>query len=317
VGRDLEVIQQQIEKQDHRTGGWHKAARLWERSGLTEWTFGDLPETVFVEEVGGEPLVAYPGVEVAGESVNVRLYRKAVEAHAATRNGIRKLVELGLARDLVGLRKELIHVARRLHAPKRGAASFHGSLQQLGAQLQKMEMEQSPESFQEAAMERLLDHAFVWEPAHPLQKERFELFLENGRRALPGLVYQMGESARKIIELRETLLALPKRYPGMDVDIARLVPPDFPAQTPFARLAHLPRYLKAIQVRAERAQHKPAKDAAKAAQLLPFEGWRKRVPLESREAFRWLLEEFRVSLFAQELGTLESVSAQKLKAMES
>ncbi len=317
VGRDLEVIQQQIEKQDHRTGGWHKAARQWERSGLTDWTFGDLPESVFVEEVGGASLVAYPGIEAAGESVNVRLYRKAVEAHAATRNGIRKLVELGMARDLVGLRKELIHVARRLHAPKRGAASFHGSLQQLGAQLQKMEMEQSPESFQEAAMERLLDHAFVWEPAHPLQKERFELFLENGRRALPGLVYQMGESARKILELRETLLALPKRYPGMDVDIARLVPPDFPAQTPFARLAHLPRYLKAIQVRAERAQHKPAKDAEKAAQLLPFEGWRKRVPLETREAFRWLLEEFRVSLFAQELGTLESVSAQKLKAMES
>jgi ATP-dependent helicase HrpA len=49
VGRDLEVIQQQIEKQDHRTGGWHKAARQWERSGLTEWTFCDLPESVFVE----------------------------------------------------------------------------------------------------------------------------------------------------------------------------------------------------------------------------------------------------------------------------
>ena len=165
-------------------------------------------------------------------------------------------------------------------------------------------------------MERLLDHAFVWEPAHPLQKERFESFLESGRRALPGLVYQLGESARKILELKETLLALPKRYPGMNADIARLVPSDFPAQTPFAQLAHLPRYLKAIQVRAERALHKPAKDAEKAAQLLPFEGWRKRVPSESREAFRWLLEEFRVSLFAQELGTSESVSAQKLKSME-
>jgi ATP-dependent helicase HrpA len=79
----------------------------------------------------------------------------------------------------------------------------------------------------------------------------------------------------------------------------------------------LPRYLKAVQIRAERALHNPAKDAEKATQLLPFEGWHKRVPTSSHETFRWLLEEFRVSLFAQELGTAESVSAQKLKSFET
>ncbi|MEI6871258.1 MAG: DUF3418 domain-containing protein, partial [Verrucomicrobiota bacterium] len=316
VGRDLEAVQQQVEMQDHCSGGWHKAARRWERSGLTEWDFGDLPESVFVEEVGGASLLAYPGLEAAGESVNVRLYRKMSDAEAATRGGIRKLVEMGLARDLVGLRKELLQTAKKIQAPKRGAAGFQNSLQQLGAQLQCSAGAFTPEAFQESGMARLLEHAFVWAPVQPLTQERFFAFLENGRRALPGLVYQLGEAARQIMALKEVLLALPKRYPGMDADIARLVPADFPSQTPFSRLSHLPRYLKAVQVRAERAVHKPAKDAEKAAQLVPFEGWRKRVPAESRETFRWLLEEFRVSLFAQELGTSESVSAQKLKSLE-
>jgi ATP-dependent helicase HrpA len=317
AGRDLEIVQRQIEKQDHRTGGWHKAAKRWERAGALEWNFGDLPESVFVEEVGGAPLLAYPGLQAAGESVNVRLYRKAQEADTATLEGIRKLVELGLARDLVGLRKELVQAAKRLQTPKRVASGFHNSLQQLGAQLQAATPTLSPESFQAAGMARVLDHAFAWTPVHPLKQQRFEVFLENGRRALPGLVYQLGEAARQIVAQKETLLAMPKRYRGMDADLARLVPPDFPGRTPFARLAHLPRYLKAVQIRAERALHNPAKDAEKATQLLPFEGWHKRVPTSSHETFRWLLEEFRVSLFAQELGTAESVSAQKLKSLET
>jgi ATP-dependent helicase HrpA len=58
----------------------------------------------------------------------------------------------------------------------------------------------------------------------------------------------------------------------------------------------------------------PSKDAEKAAQILPFQHWRERVDPGKQEAFRWLLEEFRVSLFAQELGTAESVSAARLNA---
>jgi ATP-dependent helicase HrpA len=105
------------------------------------------------------------------------------------------------------------------------------------------------------------------------------------------------------------------RYPGLERDLERLVSPDFLVHTPFERLQHLPRYLKAIQVRAERAVLKPAKDAEKAVQLAVFDGWRTRVPTAGHARFRWLLEEFRVSLFAQELGTSESVSEAKLKAL--
>ncbi len=90
---------------------------------------------------------------------------------------------------------------------------------------------------------------------------------------------------------------------------------DFPARTPPAQLAHLPRFLRAVAVRAERAAVTPAKDAEKAAALAPFAGWEARVPPAQREAFQWLLEEFRVSIFAQELGTAQPVSAQRLRSL--
>jgi ATP-dependent helicase HrpA len=72
--------------------------------------------------------------------------------------------------------------------------------------------------------------------------------------------------------------------------------------------------LRAIQIRAERAALNPAKDAEKARQLAGFADWKKRAPEASRETIRWMLEEFRVSLFAQELGTAHPVSAQRLHA---
>ncbi len=316
-GRDLQAVQQQVEAHDHRTGAWHQVARRWEKSGLTAWTFGDLPESIFVEEVGGAPLLAFPGIEPAGESVSVRLYRKQVDAEETTKGGVRKLVEIGVARDLVALRKELLQTASRLQAPKRDGGVMKGGFQALGQQLQKAVPAYAPEAFQEAGAQRLLEAAFPWEPVHPLTLGRFVEFLEKGRRLLPALAYQLGEVARQILAAKEALKGLPKPYPGMSADLHRLASDDFLNHTPFERLQHLPRYLRAMQVRAERAALKPIKDAEKVTQLSEFNDWRSRVVKSDQERFRWLLEEFRVSLFAQELGTSESVSAAKLKALGS
>jgi ATP-dependent helicase HrpA len=270
------------------------------------------PEKVVVEEMGGAPVLAYPGIEAVGESVNLRLYKKSEEAAAASVSGVRKLVELGLSRDLVDLSKELLNAARKMQAPKREARTLASPFQQLGMVGVATPGVCTPEAFQAAALRRLVEHAFDWTPLHPLELRRFEVFLEKGRRALPGLAYELAGQTRQILMQKEALLSFPKRYKGMEMDVERLVPGNLPEHTPFARLQHIPRYLKAIQIRAERAVLNPAKDAEKAAQLSQFQDWRKRVAPERRETFRWLLEEFRVSLFAQELGTAESVSATKL-----
>jgi ATP-dependent helicase HrpA len=314
AGRDLAEIHKTIERHDHRSGAWHGAAAKWERVGLSAWSFGDLPESIFVEEFGGAALHAFPGLEAAGESVNVRLFRKAEEADRASRAGIHKLAEIAVARDLVGLRKELLSIARKLQAPRQNTSRVVGGFQQLGVQLGRLVPACSGETFQESAMRRILENAFQWEPVRPLDASRFEAFLEQGRRRLPELVYKLGEWTRQIFEWKDTLGSLPKRYPGMDADLERLVPADLHAHTPFDRLQHLPRYLKAVQVRAEKAALKPAKEAERAAQLKAFAGWEKKVSAEHSEKFRWLLEEFRVSLFAQELGTSESVSVERLRS---
>ena len=104
--------------------------------------------------------------------------------------------------------------------------------------------------------------------------------------------------------------------------LRRLVTPDLMRVTPFGRLVHISRYLKAIHIRLQRLSHDPQKDQQKAAQVAPF--WasfqKKRDELRARghgvaeiEEFGWLLEELRVQTFAPELKTAVPVSPQRLQ----
>jgi ATP-dependent helicase HrpA len=137
--------------------------------------------------------------------------------------------------------------------------------------------------------------------------------VERAKADLRGLVPRFVDLLREILTLRQELLVLPDAPAGLQHDLAALMPADFLRTTPFAQLAQFPRYLKAMKLRTERARKNPAKDAERAAQLAPYVAAATRVRgREGGEAFRWLVEEFRVSLFAQELGTAEPVSAVKL-----
>lgn len=316
AGRDLEALQAQVQKHDVRTDAWDKAVKKWERKGITTWSIGDLPESAVVEEVGGAPLLAYPGLALREGEVDVRLFRQREEAEKASRSGLRRLAELILARDLTRVWKELASLAKHLptNAPKQ-AASFHSALQQMSAKLQPTAPFVTLEVLQKSAYQHLLDHVLQLAPVFPLTEARFLAMAESARRELPGLTYQVGDRVRQLFDLRQKLVASSQRYPGFDQDLQRLVPGDFLARTPHAQLPHLFRYLRAVQIRAERAVINPAKDAEKAKQLLPFAKWEDRVPEAQRETFRWMLEEFRVSLFAQELGTAQPASAQRLKAL--
>jgi ATP-dependent helicase HrpA len=318
AGRDLEAIRSKVENHDVRSEGWDKAVRQWERRAITTWSVGDLPASVIVEEVGGAPLLGYPGLALREGEVDVRLFRKAEEAERSSGPGVRRLAELVLARDLSRVWKDLAAFGKYLPAagaPKQ-AAGFHAALQQMGAKLQAPATAfTTPEVLQKSAYEHLLQYALQLTPIFPLTEARFVAMAESARRELPALTYELGERTRQILDLRQKLLASPKRYGGFEKDLERLVSGDFLARTPHIQLPHLFRYLRAVQIRAERAALSPAKDVEKAKQLAPFAQWESRVPAPQREAFRWLLEEFRVSLFAQELGTAQPASAQRLKAL--
>ena len=315
AGRDLGAVQAKVESRDSRSAAWDLAALRWEKRGVSEWSFGDLPESVVVEEVGGAPLLAYLGLAVRADAVDVRLFRKREEAEDVSRAGVRRLAELALSRDLSRLWKELAGLARHIPAPGKTAAGFHDALQQMSAKLRAPDASFSAETLQKSAYQHLLAHALRLDPIFPLNSARFVAMAESTRRELPALTYQLGEWTKKILALRQAVMASSKRYAGMEQDAERLTPPDFLARTPRAQLAHLPRYLRAMQIRGERAWLSPAKDAEKTKRLAPFLDWEKRLPAARREAFRWMLEEFRVSIFAQELGTTEPVSAQRLRAL--
>jgi ATP-dependent helicase HrpA len=324
-GRDLNAIKADLESRDVRSDAWERAVKRWEKPALIAWSFGDLPESVVVEEVGGHPLLAYPGLAAGdGEGADLRLFRKREEAEAASRAGVRRLAERSLARDLAWVRKELASLLSRALAAKQAAPDFRSALDMLGGRLQAKGKPghatapvalPPPDLLPEAAYRHVLDAALILEPVFPLTLARFQKMTDDARRDLPLLARRTGEAIVKILDQQRKILASPKRYPGMEEDFRRLVPADFPARTPPDQLANLPRFLRAVEVRAERAVVSPSKDAEKAKLLAPFADWETRVPTESRETFRWLLEEFRVSIFAQELGTSKPVSAQRLKTL--
>lgn len=315
-GRDLTAIQAAVESKGIRSTAWDRAVQRWEKYALSGWTFGDLPEAVVVEDVGGAPLYAYPGLEIRETAVDVRIFRKKEASEAASAAGVRKLGELVLARDLSWLRKELGTLGRGAATGQKQAVGFHDALHQLTAKASPAgPVQLSGDVLQESAYLHLVHHALTLEPISPLTHARFEAMLAAARKDLPALTHRVRELTKQIMEQRQKVLASPKRYAGMEQDVQRLVPGDFLAVTPHSQLPHLLRYLKAVQIRAERAALTPAKDIERMKQLAPFNGWEKRVPAAKKDAFRWMLEEFRVSLFAQELGTAQPVSAQRLNAL--
>ncbi len=305
--RDLTAIRAEAEKRDVRSRAWDFAAAKWEQPAVTSWSFGDLPESIRVEEVGGHVVLAYPGLAVRDGEVDVRLFRKPEQAAAATPAGVRRLAEIVLSKDLAWLHRELRSLTIPSAAKK--PASFHDALSAVTAKTSPATL--TSETLQASALEHLLAHTLRLEP--PLTAARFNEMTAAARRNWPTLIATIREHLKTVLEMRDRILASPKRYAGMEQDAARLVPPDFLARTPHERLPHLVRYLKAVLVRAERAALHPAKDAEKARQLAPF--LKADAPPENREAFRWLLEEFRVSIFAQELGTAAPVSAKRLEAL--
>ncbi|MDB6070443.1 MAG: hrpB 1, partial [Verrucomicrobiales bacterium] len=311
--RDLDTVRREGKEQAGDSAAWVAAERQWDRV-VEAAAFPDLPESVLVETVGGMAVKGWPGLVLAdGGKVSSRIFRHAEEAERNSPPAVRRLAETALSKEIAWLAKELKTLAAAPAVKPKQVIGFHDALSRAGTQL-------SGDAYQKSdipalALEHLLSHALQLDPLRPLTGSRFREMTEAARRGLPLMAGKVREMAAQIQGLIQQLRSSPKRYTGLEDDLARLVPPDYLKHTPHARLPHLPRYLKAMQQRAERASNLPAKDAERAKLLTPFRDWQSRVPEKNREAFRWLLEEFRVSVFAQELGTAQPVSAKRLEAL--
>ena len=271
---------------------WRRARAQCEKPPQTTWTFGDIPTRVRVSEQAGVPVEAFPSLVVENGGVALRLARTPEEAQASTERGMSALLESQVRYELGWLERDL------------------KALRELGALLATL-----------VPLADLQTHALGSIRAWVCDAKRvsvstavaFGAAVDRAKADLRGLVPRYVEQLREILTLRLALEVHPTPYAGLAGDLAALLPADFVRVTPYAQFAHFPRYLKAMKQRADRWRQNPLKDAERARQLGPYVA--AAAKLRDREAggaFRWSVEEFRVSLFAQELGTAEPVSGVKL-----
>lgn len=282
--------------------GWRKAAESWEKYDLRDWPVGDLPERVEIGVSGTVPQYAYPGLQADDDLVDLRLFRDRHEALRESRMGLVRLLERRMGEEMAWLRRDLAFL-RDLP----GLADHAGG----------------PEALLDSAYDHLLAALFTRELLYPLTARRFEEDVETAQgllRKLPQWFRQQMEALERIVGVKP---GKPDAYPGMEDDLDRLFPPDFLRKTPAVELPNLVRYLKAVEIRSRRAREDRSKDLKKAERIKPFDDALKSLKTRDdvdpalMDEFRWMLEEYRVSVFAQELGTGRTVSPKRLQDLLS
>ena len=276
----------------------------WSREGLTDWDFDDLPKEATVRR-GKLAVTAYPALVDAGQTASLRLMESAARAEQATRGGLRRLFFLAARRELKTQAQWLPEVEKvRLHA-----ASLAGF------------------KFDEVMPLLLADRAFLADRPLPRSRVEFVARLAEGRERI-GVAVQ--ETAKLLPALftayHQARLAIEQmknprwRFAADDAgaQLAELLRPGFLAATPWIWLQHYPRYLRAIAARLERVgprDEEQCRDVqARWQSYLARAAEHEKLGLVDPELaiYRWMLEEYRVSLFAQKLGTSLTVSAARL-----
>ena len=313
-GRDIHLLIQSDEKRHgaESSSAWKRAREKWERQGLVTWDFEALPESVSLTD----RLLAYPGLAPDKDSAALRLFRTSQQALASHEKGVELLLTLHLAKDLKHLRKSL-----SLPSEAYAGARYFGGMK---------------------AVEDLLYQAVLRDLFRKNVRTEQE-FLSHAKFCKASL-FEKGKDLKTVVvrileaydRTRSTLHTIEKANPSNGAVLAlcgqirkeldALVPRNLPVLYSTNDLEHLPRYLKTLEVRAERGAHDPEKDKAKATQLKEFaealgtmnESLGPSTSIAKRAAvenFRWMVEEFKVSLFAQELKTRFPVSKKKLEEM--
>ena len=269
----------------------------------TAWTFGELPELMEVRK-GGTSLVGFPALIDQRDAVTIEVFDEPEVAATKHRAGLRRLFALQLKDALKYLEKNI-------------------------PDLQKMAVAYMPlgslEELREQVIEVALDRAFMQAPL-PDNEADFKRRVEEGRGRLTLIANEVARLAGTILaeyavaarKIKDT-----KNHAEANADAAqqlqRLVAKRFLSATPWTQLQHFARYLKAITLRLDKLRADPARDATRLSELRPQEQryWRlvaerKGAADERMQEFRWLLEELRVSFFAQELRTPQPVSVKRL-----
>jgi ATP-dependent helicase HrpA len=315
AGRDANILRQAaagLEKSDE-----FKAARTkWEKSGITSWDFGDLPE--FISDSGDRSgrWIAYPALENSGSGrhVDLRLHRQQEKALALHHQGVAALYAIHFAKDLKFLKRQLT-----LPAPKAFMADYFGGAKNL---VNRMVDRVSQDLFAKniRSQQDFYSHA---ESAAPI-------ILSTGQELLDALLPVLAayHDARSQIHKLQQRLRNNSRmvsfFQERTRELVRLVPETFIAIYDNHRLGHLIRYIQAAAIRSRRAAVDFEKDQSKSSAMIGFtEGLDQllselsprasKAKRQAVEEYFWMIEEYKVSVFAQELKTAIPISAKRLE----
>ena len=317
-GRDLAELRRQLGGRASQalartaSNDTSSKASAFERENVTQWDFGDLPESVALSTPSkGGHLSAFPALQLTASGLRLGLLDSPAAARAAHPLGVARLLWLAFP-DL--LRQTERDLAGRLKpACLQYALLFKGALCETLVR----------EVMVAAALAVLGPQALLRNEA------AFRGACTAVRPRLPAAVQQLAQIAQESLaaaqRISQALGKAPNNWKGAVADakvqLDGLVFPGFLLHHPPDRLPHLPRYLKAMELRLGKLPHHLARDLGSmnemAALLNGLRQYQKQHaalgPDQALEEFRWLLEELRVSLFAQELKTPMPVSVKRLE----
>ena len=310
AGRNINDLLKKFGNDLKRPAGTSEVDRSWNKSGITSWDFDDLPEEIDIGK-SGWPVINYPALVDDQDSVSIRLFADRNTALAEHQKGVCRLFAITLGKPF-----------KRYFQPP--------SLPRAAA-LQLTQLELTGKQLGEEIGRATLRESFT--EGHPAirTKAEFEVRLESGYGGVHAihtkrcrLVASVLQSAADLEEILSASNLMEGTLNDLYEQLAWLVFPGFAESVPSSTLEYFPRYLEACRVRIERAQGNPDADLRKLRDLTPH--WQLYTQFHALEhaphhdkqllnQYRWLIEEFRVSLFAQELKTAQPVSSKRLRKL--
>ena len=300
-GRKLHELQQQLGQAAAVT--FRDNTQEFERDNVTAWDIGTLPESIKFAR-GKQQLTGYLGLQKEKDGrIALRLFDTTEAAEQAHRQGVIELMKLQLKEQVKDLNKGI-----------QGFTQAAMLLKHINADTLRDDLTQA-----------VCDRAFIGEDELPRNEKAFKEQIKRARSRLPAvkeaLSRYLQETAAAYAELNSKLGKHPLTH-LLRQRLQTLLAPGFASHTPWAQWPRLPIYLKAMTLRLEKYSGNPARDAAREADIRELEQmWQEKTDSLIKQgqpfsddlaAFKWMIEELRVSLFAQELKTPYPVSVKRL-----
>ena len=300
-GRKLHELQQQLGQAAAVT--FRDNTQEFERDNVTTWDIGTLPESIKFAR-GKQQLTGYLGLQKEKDGrIALRLFDTSAAAEQAHRLGVIELMKLQLKEQVKDLNKGI-----------QGFTQAAMLLKHINADTLRDDLTQA-----------VCDRAFIGEDELPRNEKAFKEQIKRARSRLPAvkeaLSRYLQETAAAYAELNGKLGKHPLTH-LLRLRLQTLLAPGFASHTPWAQWPRLPIYLKAMTLRLEKYSGNPARDAAREADIQELEQmWQEKTDSLIKQgqpvsddlaAFKWMIEELRVSLFTQELKTPYPVSVKRL-----